>query len=109
MYFMYADPAGASDLQAVLEALGDPTRRGIFDQLVHGERTVGALAREAGISQPAASQHLRILSRAGLVMGRREGARRWYRARVEGLEGLRRYASQFGPAQAASPPPSRPV
>src|SRR3970282_2195616 len=74
-----------------LAALADPTRRGIYERLRRRSHTVGELARFARISQPAASQHLRVLRRAKLVADRREGARRHYRARHDGLAELRHY------------------
>ena len=74
-----------------LAALADPTRRGIYERLRRRPYTVGELARFARISQPAASQHLRVLRHAKLVTDRREGARRHYRARHDGLAELRRY------------------
>ena len=74
-----------------LAALADPTRRGIYERLRRRSHTVGELARFARISQPAASQHLRVLRRAKLVADRREGARRHYHARHDGLAELRQY------------------
>lgn len=75
-----------------LVALADPTRRALFARLRRGPQTVGQLARSAHISQPAASQHLRVLARARLVgPPRREGTRRYYQATPEGLAQLRRY------------------
>lgn len=94
MYFIYADAAPGSDLQLVLEALADPTRRQIFQRVAAAPETVGVLAREAGISQPAASQHLRILRDAGLVTDRREGSKRWYRAEAGGLAELSRFVER---------------
>ncbi len=91
MYFLYADVAPGGDLQVVLHALGDPTRRRILDRLAGGPETVGALAREEGISQPAVSQHLRILREAGLVEDRRAGRQRWYHAEPAGLATLQAY------------------
>jgi DNA-binding transcriptional ArsR family regulator len=91
MYFLYADVAPGGDLQLVLHALGDPTRRRILDRLAAGPETVGALAREEGISQPAVSQHLRVLREAGLVEDRRVGRQRWYRAESAGLATLQVY------------------
>jgi DNA-binding transcriptional ArsR family regulator len=77
------DP-GSIDL--VARALGDGTRRGILRLVRDDEMPAGELAREfAGISRPAVSQHLRVLHEAGLVTIRREGNRRLYRARTEGL------------------------
>ena len=74
-----------------LAALADPTRRGIYQRLRRRSHTVGELARMAHISQPAASQHLRVLRRARLVTHRQEGTRRHYRADPEGLGELRRW------------------
>jgi DNA-binding transcriptional ArsR family regulator len=91
MYFLYADVAAGGDLQVVLHALGDPTRRRILDRLTAGPETVGALAREEGISQPAVSQHLRVLREAGLVDDQRVGRQRWYRAEPAGLATLQSY------------------
>jgi len=79
----------------VLTALADPTRRRMFDRLRSGDRTVGELAKHARISQPAASQHLRILRRAKLVASRAEGTRRHYRATSQGLAELRAYIDSF--------------
>ncbi len=76
---------------AVLTALADPTRRLIFERVRERPRAVGELARLARVSQPAASQHLRVLREARLVEDRAEGTRRLYRARREGLAQLRAY------------------
>jgi DNA-binding transcriptional ArsR family regulator len=78
-----------------LDALADPTRRRVFERLRRRDRTVGELAAWAGISQPAASQHLRVLRQAGLVTSRAEGTRRYYRADPRGLDSLRRYIDSF--------------
>lgn len=78
-----------------LDALADPTRRRVFERLRRRDRTVGELAAWAGISQPAASQHLRVLRQAGLVTSRAEGTRRYYRADPRGLDSLRRYIESF--------------
>jgi DNA-binding transcriptional ArsR family regulator len=74
------------DLDQVLHALGDPTRREAL-RLVHDrELAAGELASQfRSISRPAVSQHLRVLADAGLVTVRRDGNRRMYRARVEAL------------------------
>lgn len=81
--------------QDALHALADPTRRGLFERLRTTEHTVGDLAKRAGISQPAASQHLRVLRTARLVRHRREGTRRYYSAAPEGLVELRRYVESL--------------
>jgi DNA-binding transcriptional ArsR family regulator len=74
-----------------LGALADPTRRRLYERLRRGPRTVTALAGDLGVSQPAVSQHLTVLRRARLVTHRREGTRRFYQARQDGLADLRRY------------------
>jgi DNA-binding transcriptional ArsR family regulator len=69
-------------------ALADPTRRAILDLLRDGERTAGDLGAAFPVSQPAMSQHLRVLREAGLVTQRPEGARRWYRIDPVGLRAV---------------------
>lgn len=81
----------AYDYSRVLAALAEPTRRRLYERMRDRDRTVGELARWARITQPAASQHLRVLREARLVNWRREGTRRHYRASREGLIELRRY------------------
>ena len=78
-----------------LDALGDPTRRQIFESLRDGPRSVGELADGLPVSRPAVSQHLRVLKRAGLVSDRRDGTRRLYRVEPGGLAGLRDYFDSF--------------
>jgi DNA-binding transcriptional ArsR family regulator len=77
----------------VLDALGDPTRRQIFDLLRAGPRSVAALAGELPVSRPAVSQHLRILKNAGLVRDEAVGTRRVYRLDWDGLASLRAWLS----------------
>ena len=79
----------------VLDALGDPTRRQIFESLRGGPRSVGELADGLPVSRPAVSQHLRVLKEAGLVSDRKEGTRRLYRVDPGGLAGLRDYFDGF--------------
>ena len=78
-----------------MDALGDPTRRSIFEQLRDGPRSVGELAAGLPVSRPAVSQHLRVLKEAGLVTERRNGTRRLYRVDPRGLEELRAYFERF--------------
>ncbi len=78
-----------------LTALGDPTRRAIFERLAQAPAAVGEVARELPVSRPAVSQHLRVLKRAGLVTDRRDGTRRVYRVDPAGLEELRVYVDRF--------------
>jgi DNA-binding transcriptional ArsR family regulator len=74
-----------------LTALADPTRRKLFERMQRRDQTVGELATALHITQPAVSQHLRILRDAKLVTLRREGTRRYYRPSPEGLAQLRSY------------------
>jgi DNA-binding transcriptional ArsR family regulator len=77
------------------DALGDPTRRAIFERLARGPTAVGELAQELPVSRPAVSQHLRVLKRAGLVSDQREGSRRLYEVDLDGVEALRTYLDSF--------------
>src|SRR5689334_24810926 len=76
-------------------ALGDPTRKAIFELLVDHPRAVGELAGELPVSRPAVSQHLRVLKDAGLVIDESRGARRIYRVDPDGLEALRADLDRF--------------
>jgi DNA-binding transcriptional ArsR family regulator len=78
-----------------LTALGDPTRRAIFERLADRPRAVGELASELPISRPAVSQHLKVLKDARLVIDRRDGARRIYQLDPDGLATLRGYLDHF--------------
>jgi DNA-binding transcriptional ArsR family regulator len=83
-------------------ALGDPTRKAIFELLVDRPRPVGELARELPVSRPAVSQHLRVLKAAGLVVDQAVGTRRIYHVDPDGLAGLRADLERFwGKALAA--------
>lgn len=77
------------------EALGDPTRREVFELLRGGQRSVSELADELPVTRPAVSQHLRVLKEAGLVTDRRDGTRRLYRIEPSGLAELRAYLDDF--------------
>ena len=76
-------------------ALGDPTRRAIFERLADRPQAVGELARELPISRPAVSQHLKVLKDAGLVVDRRDGNRRIYQLNPDGVGGLRAQLDRF--------------
>jgi DNA-binding transcriptional ArsR family regulator len=73
----------------VWDALGDPTRRRIFERLREGPRSVGELAEGLPVSRPAVSQHLRVLKEAGLVSDRKDGTRRVYRVDPDGVREIR--------------------
>ncbi len=84
-----------STYQNGFDALGDPTRRAIFERLARGPIAVGELARELPVSRPAVSQHLRVLKEAGLVSDRRDGAKRLYAVDLGGVEAMRGYLDSF--------------
>ena len=78
-----------------LTALGDPTRRAIFERVARRPCAVGELARGLPVSRPAVSQHLKVLKEAGLVVDRRAGNRRIYQLDPGGVGALRAYLDQF--------------
>jgi DNA-binding transcriptional ArsR family regulator len=87
-------PANQAQADA-FTALGDPTRRAIFESLAAEPRAVGEIARELPVSRPAVSQHLKVLKGAGLVLDRPAGTRRIYAVDPDGVEALRAYLDQF--------------
>jgi DNA-binding transcriptional ArsR family regulator len=76
-------------------ALGDPTRRAIFERLADRPQAVGELASELPVSRPAVSQHLKVLKGAGLVLDRRAGKQRIYWLDPDGLGVLRADLERF--------------
>jgi len=78
-----------------LAALGDSTRRAIFERLAERPRAVGELALELPVSRPAVSQHLKVLKDAGLVSDRRTGSRRIYQLDPDGVGALRASLDRF--------------
>jgi DNA-binding transcriptional ArsR family regulator len=72
-------------------ALGDPTRRAIFERVAWRPSAVGDLARGLPVSRPAVSQHLRVLKEAGLVRESRDGTRRIYRIDPRGIAAMREW------------------
>jgi DNA-binding transcriptional ArsR family regulator len=78
-------------VDAALRALAEPTRRQILRLVRDRERTSTDIAGHFEVTGPAVSHHLRALEDARLVTVRREGTRRWYRARPEGLGELQRW------------------
>ena len=75
-------------LDAAFAALADPTRRAILSRLAQGEATVMELAKPFALSQPAISQHLKVLEGAGLIARRVEGAKRPRRLAKPGIEAI---------------------
>jgi DNA-binding transcriptional ArsR family regulator len=78
-----------------LQALGDPTRRAVFERLADRPSAVVDLAAALPVSRPAVSQHLKVLKEAGLVRDVQVGTRRVYSLHPEGLAGLRDYLDRF--------------
>jgi DNA-binding transcriptional ArsR family regulator len=82
-------------IDTVLHALSDPTRRAVFERVVRSELNVAELTRASGVTQGAVSQHLKLLKQAGLVAERPQGRRVFYRARPEGLAPLFDWLSHY--------------
>jgi DNA-binding transcriptional ArsR family regulator len=76
-------------------ALGDPTRRAIFERVAARPRAVGELAGDLPVSRPAVSQHLKVLKEAGLVVDRAAGNRRIYEVDPDGVRALRAQLDRF--------------
>jgi DNA-binding transcriptional ArsR family regulator len=82
-------------VEQALKAIAEPNRRKILRLVQVDELPAGEIASHFDVTRPAISQHLRILKHAGLVTERREGTKRLYRARLEGLEELRDFLNDF--------------
>lgn len=78
-----------------LTALGDPTRRAIFERLLASPSAVGDLAKAFPVSRPAVSQHLKVLKDAGLVIDRQDGNRRIYQLDPDGVGAVRAYFDEL--------------
>ncbi len=89
-------------LDSTFAALADPTRRAILARLAVGEATVTELARPFEMSQPAISQHLKILEGAGLILKRVEGAKRPCRLAPAGIEEIDQWLAMLRKALAAN-------
>jgi DNA-binding transcriptional ArsR family regulator len=87
--------AAAEKKMLALSALGDPTRRAIFERLAEHPSPVGELAKGLPVSRPAVSQHLRTLKEAGLVNDRVDGTKRIYFVDPKGLAPLRAWLDRF--------------
>ncbi len=89
-------------MQQAIEAISHPGRRAMLRLVLDRELPVGELAERVGVSQPAASQHLKVLRDAGLIRQRVDWRRRLYRVDAEGLDRLRRELDAYWrPALAA--------
>ena len=82
-------------MQDVLDAIAEPRRREILALVRQRELAAGEIAARFDVSRPAISQHLGVLKGAGLLTERRDGTRRLYRARPEGLGDLREFLEEF--------------
>ncbi len=76
-------------------ALGDPTRRAIFERLAEGPAAVGELAARLPVTRPAVSQHLKVLKEAGLVTETPDGTRRIYRLDPRGIGAMRDWLDAY--------------
>jgi|SRR5579864_4844700 len=82
-------------METALKAIAEPRRRQILSLVRDGELSAGEIAAHFDVTRPAISQHLSVLKEAGLVTERRNGTRRLYQARPEGLEELRTFLEGF--------------
>jgi len=87
------DPASTEERETdeALRAIAEPRRRKILQLVAHDELSAGEIAAAFDITRTAISQHLTVLKNAGLLSERRDGTRRLYRARAQGLAGLREF------------------
>src|SRR5712671_4434153 len=90
---MGSDDAGSAEraTDEALRALAEPRRRAILRLVAHDELAAGEIAAAFDVTRTAVSQHLTVLRHAGLLIERRDGTRRLYRARPEGLAGLQKF------------------
>jgi DNA-binding transcriptional ArsR family regulator len=82
---------GLSGEDAALRAIAEPRRREILRLVARDELAAGEIAAAFDVTRTAVSQHLTVLKNAGLITERRDGTRRLYRARPDGLAGLRQF------------------
>jgi DNA-binding transcriptional ArsR family regulator len=82
-------------MDVALKAIAEPRRRRILTLVRDEELSAGEIAAHFDVTRPAVSQHLTVLKEAGLVSERRNGTRRLYRARPEGLTELRTFLEGF--------------
>ena len=86
-------------MEAALKAIAAPHRRQILSLVRDGELSAGEIAAHFDVTRPAVSQHLTVLKEAGLVDERRNGTRRLYRVRPEGLQPIREFLEEFWDAR----------
>ena len=86
---------GVASSADIFRAVADPTRRALLDLLREADCSVGELARPFRMTQPAISQHLRVLREAGLIRGRPAGRQRLYRLNTKPLQQVYEWAAQY--------------
>src|SRR5438874_9326361 len=86
-------------MEAALKALAAPRRRRMLSLVRDGELSAGQIATHFDVTRPAISQHLNVLKEAGLVSERRNGTKRLYRARPEGLVEVKAFLEEFWDAR----------
>lgn len=82
-------------IEKVIQALSEPKRRVILQLVYEKELTSSSIASHFDISAPAISQHLKVLEGAGLVIVRKEGTKRYYGIKKEGLSELKQFIEHF--------------
>jgi len=82
-------------MEDALRAIAEPRRLDILRLVAHEELASGEIASHFDVTRPAISQHLQVLKSAGLISERREGTRRLYRARPEGMAQLKAFLEEF--------------
>lgn len=87
--------ANSATIARAFAALGDPTRRAIFERVAERPAAVGEIAAELPVSRPAVSQHLKVLRQSGLLSCRANGNRNIYSLDPQGVEALRVYLERF--------------
>jgi DNA-binding transcriptional ArsR family regulator len=85
----------AANIDEAIRALGDPTRKAVFELIAGTSMPVGAIAERLPVSRPAVSQHLKVLKEAGLVVDRAAGTRRYYEVDPDGVDAVRSYFERF--------------
>src|SRR5690242_12453847 len=90
-------------MEAALKAIAAPRRRQILTLVRGGELSAGEIASHFDVTRPAVSQHLNVLKEAGLVSERRDGTRRLYRARPEGLAELKQFLEEYWDVRLEAP------
>ena len=86
-------------MEAAVKAIAEPRRRAILSLVRNEELSAGEIASHFEVTRPAVSQHLNVLKEAGLLTERRNGTRRLYRARPEGLAELKTFLEEFWDAR----------